>query len=305
MATFLTQLKKKRSHEKNSKDNGPTLYYPPYKQADVITHKITKKLRYIGHAEYKAEEHLPPLFDDNTMAEPRQETAISALLHKTPPIPYPSVLQEENSWMQAYIDVITLLLTMFVVMMALSEPGKGTALAESIAKLNESSFIKLETAPPIQTGIPNQKSRSLEPILNKINTEKGLEDVEITYKEDAVELRLSSKVLFPSGEATFKHQGIQAITSVAKLLKGNEFMITVEGHSDNVPILGGKFASNWELSSARASTVVRQLIEEGIPSNRLRAVAYADTKPIADNTTVEGRGINRRVVFVLEKTGSK
>jgi chemotaxis protein MotB len=73
----------------------------------------------------------------------------------------------------------------------------------------------------------------------------------------------------------------------------------VEGHTDPVPISTLQFPSNWELSAQRATTVLRYLVRAGVPAERLRAVGYADTRPVADNSTPEGRAKNRRVALVV------
>ena len=78
------------------------------------------------------------------------------------------------------------------------------------------------------------------------------------------------------------------------------YNLSVEGHTDNVPIQTARFPSNWELSSARAAMVTRRLIELGVPADRIRAIGYGDTRPRADNGTPEGRARNRRVAFVLQ-----
>ena len=77
--------------------------------------------------------------------------------------------------------------------------------------------------------------------------------------------------------------------------------IAVEGNTDNVPIKGGAFPSNWELSTARASGVVRFLISGGVDPERLSAIGYADLRPIASNETAAGRALNRRVEIVLQR----
>jgi chemotaxis protein MotB len=78
--------------------------------------------------------------------------------------------------------------------------------------------------------------------------------------------------------------------------------LRVEGHTDSIPIIGKlteKYPTNWELSTARSSAVVRYLIELGAPKEKLAAVGYADARPIASNSTVEGRAKNRRVEFII------
>ena len=111
---------------------------------------------------------------------------------------------------------------------------------------------------------------------------------------------LTDNLLFDSGQATLQPQGEPLLEEVAQLLNVDRtHPITVEGHTDNVPIATTEFPSNWELSTARATTVVRFLIAHGVSGGRLGAVGYADLHPIASNATASGRALNRRVDIVL------
>jgi len=114
---------------------------------------------------------------------------------------------------------------------------------------------------------------------------------------------ITDRVLFPSGQATLTAEGRQTMARVAEVLaKAGDRRILVEGHTDDVPIgpdLRGRFPSNWELSSARATEVVRFLSQSGVPVARLRASGRADTDPIAGNDTDEGRSKNRRIQIIL------
>jgi len=111
---------------------------------------------------------------------------------------------------------------------------------------------------------------------------------------------LTDNLLFESGSATLQPGADQLLTEVAQLLNLDpSHPITVEGHTDNQPIATAQFPSNWELSTARATNVVRFLISRGINRYRLGAVGYADLHPIASNATAAGRAQNRRVEIVL------
>jgi len=111
---------------------------------------------------------------------------------------------------------------------------------------------------------------------------------------------LTDNLLFDSGSATLQRQADPLLDQVAQLLNlDKSHPITVEGHTDNQPISNSEFPSNWELSTARATTVVRFLISRDVSGYRLGAVGYADLHPIASNTTAAGRALNRRVEIVL------
>lgn len=111
---------------------------------------------------------------------------------------------------------------------------------------------------------------------------------------------LSTDILFSSGSAKLSSEGTTAIKEVAALLKGLEGRnFQIEGHSDNVPIKTSVYPSNWELASARALTVVKTMLDAGLPAERISAASYADTQPIATNDNPEGRTQNRRIAITI------
>ncbi len=113
---------------------------------------------------------------------------------------------------------------------------------------------------------------------------------------------LTDKLLFSSGQATLEPAGLPLLNEVASLLNvDHTHPITVEGFTDNQPIHTAQFPSNWELSTDRATTVVRYLIAHGVAEQRLSAAGYADLHPIASNATAAGRALNRRVDIVLDR----
>ena len=110
---------------------------------------------------------------------------------------------------------------------------------------------------------------------------------------------VSDRVLFEPGQADLRPEGREVVDKLAAAIGRLPNKLAVEGHTDNVPI-SGRYASNWELSTARATTVLRELIERhGISPARLSAGGYADERPLATNDTVEGRAANRRVELVV------
>ena len=113
-------------------------------------------------------------------------------------------------------------------------------------------------------------------------------------------VELPTDILFASGKADLSAEGKTALTEVGKVLGTiPERSFQVEGHTDNVPIATDRFPSNWELASARAITVVRTLMDAGVPAARISAASYADTRPAAANDTPEGKAANRRIEIVV------
>ncbi|CAG0994780.1 partial putative lipoprotein YiaD, partial [Methylophilaceae bacterium] len=136
----------------------------------------------------------------------------------------------------------------------------------------------------------------------KQEIDKG--DIKITQALDRLSVNLVEKILFDSGEADLKPEGLKIIKRVGDILKGtSDKQIRVEGHTDNVQIgakIRDKYPSNWELSTARATNVVRYLQDKvRINSKQLSAAGFADSKPVATNKTPEGKAQNRRIEIVL------
>jgi len=132
--------------------------------------------------------------------------------------------------------------------------------------------------------------------------EKG--NVRIQQIRDRLTINMLDKVLFDSGRAEVKPAGLKVLKQVSDILKGvADKQIRIEGHTDNVPIgasIKKQFPTNWELSTARATSVIRYLIEKGgVDRNNISAGGYADTRPVVSNDTEEGRAANRRIEIVL------
>ncbi|MCG8670939.1 MAG: flagellar motor protein MotD [Pseudomonadales bacterium] len=119
--------------------------------------------------------------------------------------------------------------------------------------------------------------------------------------KDWIEVDIQSSVLFPSGSAVLSGKALGLLKKIADVLASYENPIHVEGYTDNVPIETFQFPSNWELSSARASAVVRFMIREQVAPERLAAVGYGEYHPVSDNETEDGRSKNRRVAIIISK----
>lgn len=147
----------------------------------------------------------------------------------------------------------------------------------------------------------------------KLDLEKRLAQ-EITDKEVTIEMlekglviTFVAEVLFDSGKAVIKTEAVSKIDKVSAVLKSvvQDLQVGIEGHTDNEPIKVSGWKSNWELSSARALSVVHLLVEEGVAPERLAALAYGEYHPVASNETPEGRQKNRRVEIVVLPPVSK
>jgi chemotaxis protein MotB len=211
-----------------------------------------------------------------------------------------------DTWVMTYMDLITLLLTLFILLLSYS--GKGNGEYEEVTKAMAEAtdgVLKGSQAPAIVEPEPRSPLDTLGESLQRQFTEAGLgAGVDVTFTEGTLDIQLSEKVLFPSGEARFNRRAAAALQPVLAVLEGTDYAISVEGHTDNIPIYTERFPSNWELSVARATSVVRYLIGQGIERQRLKAIGYADTQPIADNASEAGRAKNRRVTLVISPPAS-
>ena len=123
--------------------------------------------------------------------------------------------------------------------------------------------------------------------------------ISLEVKQGFAQLQIQDNILFDTAKAELTEQGKSLLQRLLPLLHQSIGLIFIEGHTDDRPIATDQFPSNWELSSARATSVLRFLVSQQLAKNRLRAVSYADTMAIADNETEAGRSQNRRVSILL------
>jgi chemotaxis protein MotB len=129
-------------------------------------------------------------------------------------------------------------------------------------------------------------------------------DVDVSVIKGRINLRVKDNILFSSGNSDLSPAGQGLLNRLADRLKAGNYPIAVQGHTDNRPIHTAQFPSNWELSAGRAAAVVQQLISHGVQPDRLSAIGFADTHPIASNDTPAGRAENRRVDLELQLPAS-
>jgi chemotaxis protein MotB len=158
-----------------------------------------------------------------------------------------------------------------------------------------------EGEPSSRAGTQNrdltQLQKELETTLSK---EIARQEISMRSEPDGMVISLREVGFFESGSATMKPESEPAFDRIAVLLRDRGFHIRIEGHTDNVPIHTPQFSSNWELSTARATELVRLLIvRDGFNPNHLSAAGYAEFHPVASNATAVGRGMNRRVDIIV------
>jgi len=219
----------------------------------------------------------------------------------------------KERWLITYADMITLLLIFFIVMYTLSkiDAAKFETLAESLAAVFGAGGMVLDSpGPQIIPGTPPEQVQDLvekaqlDDLKNKLESyirENGLAArVSVTTEERGIVLSFQDNVLFELGSARLTTRAREILDKVAPILADTPNYIRVEGHTDNLPINNSRFPSNWELSAARATNVVQELIREhGFAPQKLSATAYGEYRPRVPNTSPENRQLNRRVDMVI------
>ena len=140
---------------------------------------------------------------------------------------------------------------------------------------------------------------SYDGLVSDLEDEVAAGQIQIQRLRTGLRLNLSEEILFPSGSASLNSSGTAVLRKVGRRLLELPHSIAVEGHTDDVPV-ARRFPSNWELAAARASSVVRLLIDLGVEPERLKAVSRAEFAPIASNDSAEGRAKNRRIEIQLD-----
>lgn len=232
--------------------------------------------------------------------------------------------QLNEDWMLTYADCITLLLAFFVMMHTISEVN--LAEFEKIKMEINSEFgsagpthgisddVESPESTDMRANIPDPVVTPEHPLLDMMQEAlEGLADqgdVALHATPDGVELEFNSSALYDVGKAEIKPEMKPVLTDVVERLRaldGMPLKITVEGHTDDVPTSGGRYATNWELSASRATHVVRYFIETGLSPQFMMATGFADTRPRATSEThpfepIDARRqLNRRVVVRIER----
>lgn len=220
-----------------------------------------------------------------------------------------STQSTKDRWLLTYADLITLLLAFFIIMYSMSHVdakrfGKvSEALTGALAGgLNDPLVKDLYDDLP---GSGPLRITRLESIMRSVESkafEQGFDDkkFETELTERGLVIHIMESALFQPGEANLAPSALSILDLVAGELKSAPNHVRVEGHTDNSPISTGKFPSNWELSSVRATEVVRYLINaHGVGGDRISALGYGQFRPIRPNNTAESRAKNRRVDVVI------
>ena len=231
-------------------------------------------------------------------------------------------LDNHDRWLISYADFITLLFAFFVVMYSISSVNE--AKYQTFSDSLNTAFTSQTNAQP-NPNVSNEQERLLKALVDKRTARLGEQQRKIQDRMNSlaqglsqvmsplieqqqvsvyptprgVVIDISASSLFKTGEAVLQPGALQVLHAVSTVLGKEALPIEVEGHTDDIPITTAQFPSNWELSSARASSVVRLLIANGVPEQRLSVVGLASTQPLAPNDSPTNRARNRRVSITI------
>ena len=202
-----------------------------------------------------------------------------------------------DGWMDTFADTMTLLLTFFILLYSISAVD-----SEKLKKLSEALQYSLTGDSSIE------EVQSIDDLKVEIIEKNSLTDeIKIREEERGIVLQVDESILFDSGKAEIKSESINVLDTIAKIIQETDNEIVAEGNTDNVPINSSAYRSNWELSTERALSIVRYLIEnKNINPNRISLKGYGEFNPIVPNDTPENKAKNRRVdILVVEERESK
>jgi chemotaxis protein MotB len=228
-----------------------------------------------------------------------------------------------DRWLVSYADFITLLFAFFVVMYAISSVNEGKykvfgaslieafgshgqATPQPMTPLGENTVLLKSLVERRNARLAEQvrkQQENMQRIAGNLNqvmaplVSSG--QVSVSQTSRGVVLEINASALFNQGEAEVQSASVKTLSEVAGILAPGDMDIEVEGYTDDVPIKTPRFPSNWELSSARASSVARLFIEHGVAAGHLTVVGAAANHPVAPNNTPEGRARNRRMTVTL------
>ena len=198
---------------------------------------------------------------------------------------------DSNDWLTTYADMATLLMTFFVLLFSMStlDPVKINNMIKGMSDDNAKPQVSLST---------------IKKEVKELLKQEQLENViEVTKNSRGVTMKIPGDYAFASGTARVTRDMKLILVKMVPKMKQATYAIAVEGHTDNDPIRSPMFESNWELSAARASAVVRYLISEGVSPQKFRAIGFGDTQPKFPNDTRENKAKNRRVDITFLTVG--
>jgi chemotaxis protein MotB len=216
--------------------------------------------------------------------------------------------ENQHRWLISYADFVTLLLAVFVVMFAASQPDKGKAkrvshsVTEALHGAKELHEAAAAKTPPAEAEVPAvpELLPSMQFLNQALADEINAGRIAVHLEARGLVISLRQAAFFPSGGDVISASGFGSLEKISRTIRDLPNSVRFEGHTDSAPIHTRRFRSNWELSSARSIAMLK-LFEDryGIPGARFAVAGYAETKPVDSNDSPAGRAHNRRVDIVI------
>lgn len=233
-------------------------------------------------------------------------------LKRSRPTANPATQENQLSWLTTFNDMITLLMVFFVLLFTMGSLDAKrfkhfqNALQSALGVLYEGQHAPVGLISHERKSIADSSQEALtdgQKQAAELRPLKDTQGLEAEYTPKGIQLTLKDNLIFHSGSAQLEPSGLPVLNKICRILKMFNRPIRVEGHTDDVPIATEQYPSNWELSTARAITVVKYFIDHGgIAPQRLSAAGYGASKPRVANDTDRHRAENRRVEIILETT---
>jgi len=209
-----------------------------------------------------------------------------------------------NRWVVSYADFVTMLLALFMIMYAVTsvDNQKLTAFQNKVEKtFGSKEFIENVTKYQVNAKANLESNAAIEKLFKENISQSDL--IKLLKGDKGLIIRVNNTLLFDPGSATVKPEAEKTLAEIVTVLTKIDNPVIIEGHTDATPIKNAKFPSNWELSTTRATNIISYMIKKGkVSPKRLCAVGYGEYMPVANNTSISGRMLNRRVdIIVLEK----
>ena len=226
--------------------------------------------------------------------------------------------EADERWVISYADLVTLLFGFFILLYATADQNitKFESLARGLSDafnvpVNEglrdgdplfdqgSGFVP--GSADVTNAVIENDLLFVRDLVQRESAAQGLVGrIVVSEGEDGISIRLADNLVFPPASATVRPEALPLLEIVATVVNELGREVRVEGHTDNIPLVTDDYSSNWELSSARATAVLRYLVDEGgVDPSQIFAAGYGEFRPVADNLTPEGRALNRRADIVI------
>ena len=205
--------------------------------------------------------------------------------------------REIETWMYSYADLVTNLLALFIMLFVLTNSSSKSR-ADFVRGIEE--YVKNKPYATGRLGSGQSEADEYRQMIAETIQKSDLKgQVSLTKTRSGIELTFESAIVFESGTAKLLPESLELLQQIAPIVSAlpAKYFLIVEGHADSRPVNSGLYPSNWELSSARAGSVVRILQIAGIAPSRMRAIGYADTRPIDED---KESPVNRRVVIKID-----